>query len=323
MVKIVNLESLNYSHRASTILRGIGELSLYDALTKKEALFAIKDAEILISRLRFKLDEELLKDAKNLKIVATPTTGTDHVDTEYLKKRGIKFISLKGETKFLKKILATAEHTITLTLSLLRHIPKAVEHTKTTTKWDRDLFKGSELFEKTVGIIGFGRLGSRVAQIFNAFGCEVLATDIKEKEFPEFVKNTDLKTLLNKSDIVSLHIDLNENNVNFFNQELIDEMKKGAYFINTSRGACVDENALAKALKEKKLGGIAVDVLANEVDKTIEDSPLFQLQKEGKNIIITPHIGGATKESMEKTEIFIAERIFFKYRELKDESNIN
>jgi len=307
-INIVNLESENYSEKAATLLKTCGNLSLHNFQSVEDASKALEFADIVISRLRFILDEKLLSKAKNLKIVATPTTGTDHVDTDYLEKRGVKFIALKGERLFLDNIFATAEFTIALTMSLMRNVNSA-QNSVLKGNWSRDLFKGFELEGKTVGIIGLGRLGTRVAHYFNAFGAHIVANDIKKVAHKPYVKLKSIEALLSESDIVSLHIDYSRDNYHFINSEKLSLIKEGAFFINSSRGGCVDEKALYDALVSNRLRGAAIDVMEGELDGSFKTSPLFEYARKNSNLIISPHIGGATFESMEKTEIFIAEKI--------------
>lgn len=307
-MKIVNLESSGYSPAAAEKLSSAGELCLLDLSTRSQVLKAVKDADVVITRLRFRLDEMILSSAEKLKVVATPTTGTDHVDTEYLEKRGIHFISLKGERKFLDSVFATAEHTVGMILSLIRNTHGAHRNVSGGKLWDRDSFRGYELFGKRAGILGLGRLGTRVAHYLNSFGMEVVASDIAPVSNPDSVTMVDLETLLETSDILTVHIDLREENRGFMNSEKFRRMKKGSFFINTSRGDVVDESALLKSLENGRIRGAALDVLQGEVNKTVTSSPIIEAC-EKHNILLTPHIGGATFESMEKTEIFIADKI--------------
>ncbi len=309
MLKIVHLESNGFSEKAAQLLSSIGSLSLLNAKTEKEAATALEDADIAIFRLKFQINETLLENAKKLKIIGIPVTGLDFVDTDYLEKRDVEIISLKGETDFLDSVFATSEHTLALTLALLRKIPTAHNAVVNDKLWRRDLFIGSELAGKTVGIIGFGRIGKRVASYFETFGCTILGVDLKNVVYPDFVIGTSLENLLQNSDIVSLHIDWNSENRNFMDEEKLKQMKKGSFFINTSRGSLVDEKALLKLLKSNHLAGAALDVIKNEYNQAIEQSEIVSYADGNPNLIITPHIGGATFESMEKTEIFIAKRV--------------
>lgn len=241
--------------------------------------------------------------------MSPPVTGLNHIDTVACAEHGVRIISLKGETEFLKEVRATAEHTLLLTLALLRKLVPAVESTISGT-WDREPFKGNEIFKKTVGIIGFGRLGKIVSDYYKVLGAKIL---IYEKypnaellNSPEFV---DLETLLRKSDIVSLHINFLPENIEFFSTRHFSLMKPSAVFINTSRGQLVDAIALKNALNKGEISGTALDVISDEFD--LSNSPEMELLTSNKlsNLIITPHIGGNTWESFDKTEKFIYNKL--------------
>ncbi len=196
-------------------------------------------------------------------------------------------------------------------LALLRNISPAWSSV-IKGDWQRDPYKGNELHEKTVGLVGFGRIGKLVAQYLNAFGCNILAYDPKvpsdgDHEYVEFVS---LHDLLGQSDIVSIHVNLNSSTKYFFGAGCFDQMKNGAIFVNTSRGELIDEGALLHSLQSGKIVGAAVDVLCNEHElQKNANSPLITYSRKNDNLIITPHIGGCTQESMWKTEVFMANKL--------------
>jgi D-3-phosphoglycerate dehydrogenase len=268
---------------------------------------AVADAEVLWVRLRHRIDAAILNRAPLLRMIATPTTGLTHIDVGEVERRGIEVVSLSGETAFLNGVRATAEHTIGLILSLLRHIPPAAAHVR-NGGWDRDLFQGTEIFHQTAGIVGYGRLGRIVARYLRAFDARVFATDpgIRLDTLEPGVELVPLGTLLRKSRIVSVHVNLCETTRHLFGGREFDAMQPGSWFINTSRGEVVDEAALLSALESGRLAGAAVDVIANEHAPSCS---LFQYARKHANLLITPHIGGCTLESMQKTEMFLAEKV--------------
>lgn len=229
--------------------------------------------------------------------LACAATGVDHIDHDVCQRAGIQVISLKGESRFLKGVRATAEHTLALMLALLRRVPWA-HQSVLDGNWDRDRYCGSELHGKTVGIIGLGRVGYQVSQMLRAFGCTVLSVDRNGQG---------LDVLLQAADIISLHVPLNDETRHFMDAAKLAQMKPGAMLINTSRGSVIDENAVAAAVLSGQLGGVAVDVLEGEPD--ISESPLAGLARSGLPVLITPHIGGKTHESCEKTEVFLAHKL--------------
>lgn len=267
----------------------------------------LQNVDILWFRLGYKINREILDENSRCKYIVTPVTGIDHIDEEWCRQLNITIISLRGEIEFLRNIRATAEHTIALTLALYRNIYSAVKET-IHGNWDRDKFRGHELYGKKAGIIGYGRLGKIVADYFTAFGCEVGYYDIIPSESTKkHTIYTSLNDLLKVSDIVTVHVNYSQNNHNFFDARCFLSMKPASILINTSRGGLIDENALLQALDEGRIYGAALDVLYGEPN--IENHPLIRYAQNHSNLIITPHIGGNTFESFEKTEHFIAQKL--------------
>jgi len=309
-LKILIAESLDFSSTAVKQLSNLGDVYLED-LGKDEILSAVLDVDILWIRLRNQITKKIIQAAPKLKYIVTPTTGLNHIDVDFAVQKGISVLSLRNEVEFLRSIRASSEHTLALILSLLRNIPASFSSVRNGF-WQRDPYKGSELHEKTVGIVGFGRIGRLVAQYLNAFNCTILTTDpnVKSVQGMPYVTFVELDFLLQNSDIVSLHVDLTEKTTNIFGQEYFSLMKTGSYFINTSRGELVDESALLHVLKNGKLAGAALDVLCNEHILETRENALLSYSKKQENLLITPHIAGCTSESMEKTEMFMVEKLF-------------
>lgn len=293
MLRVLNIEAEDYSCEAQNIIESVADYS---------ASSEISDCDVLIVRLARRIDAGILDQLPNLKAIVTATTGLNHIDLDEFSKRGIAVLSLKGEEDFLKTITATAEHTIALMLCLMRSIPAASASVE-KGKWNRDEFKGYDLSGKTFGIIGYGRLGKLVEKYALAFGMRVLTHDVKPGDF------VDLDTLLSESDIVSLHASYAPENDKMIKAETFKKMKKGAYFINTARGELVDEQGLLDALSSGHISAAALDVLADENNLDVNQNPLIQHARSKQNLFITPHIGGATYDSMEKTEIFMAQKL--------------
>lgn len=258
-------------------------------------------------RLGFNITADLFSEKTRCRIIATPVTGIDHIDEKACADHGIKIICLRGETEFLKEVRATAEMTIALTLALLRQLYPAIQDVL-AGNWRRDIFRGREIYKKTVGIVGLGRLGRIVAEYFKTMGAEILAYDI-HSDFPDFVTPVNsLEALFDQSDIVSIHVNYNEKTHHLINRQILRFCDDNMIIINTSRGGIIEETALLTALESGKLGGAALDVLQEE--KNFDGSnPLVQYALNHDNLIIVPHIGGNTYESFEKTEMFILKKI--------------
>lgn len=306
----VILEPENYSPSALRLYEKLGTVSS-KRLAEAERAEALRDAHVMVIRLG-KVTKAILDEAPNLEVIASPTTGLNHIDLDEVERRGIKIVSLKGRRDITEKVYATSEHTVALLLALIRRIPGFQNHV-TAGGWDRQRFIGSEISGKTVGIVGCGRLGIRVAEILHAMGAHLVGTDphqAKEK-IPSFVEMVSEKDLLQQSDMVSLHVDLRPENEHMFSKEQFDAMKRGAFFVNTSRGQLVDESALLDALRSGTLAGAAIDVMDNEDPQGAHliENPLVEYAKAHENLILTPHIGGATKESMAMTEDAIASEV--------------
>jgi len=303
-VKIGILEPKDFSIKATSVLVKIGKLYLFTSGTLNKFLF---DKDILFTRLGILIDKEFLKSARSLKYICTPTTGLNHIDLNECEKRNIKIISLKGEYEFLSKIRATPEHTFGLVLSLLRNYKKAFMNCH-NSMWDRDLYKGYELFENTVGIIGIGRVGRILVKYFEAFGANVYFYDkVKSKTVGKSaIKCDSIEHVIALSNIIILCASYSKIKPIIIDKKKID-LLEGKYFINTSRGELIDETYLIKKIKQNYFSGVAIDTIQNEQTEN-NFNELVNLAKY-KNFIITPHIGGATYNSMKKTEEYIVNKL--------------
>ena len=271
---------------------------------------ALAQCDVFWYRLKFRLDKELLSKAR-CKIIATPVTGIDQIDVDACKALGISIVCLKGETEFLREIRATAEHTLALTFALIRNISAAFESVKQGV-WDRDRFPGIELYGKTVGIVGLGRLGTICAEYFRMLGMRVIGFDPRPS-VPAWIERKDtLADLLQESDLVSLHVVANASTDKLIGKNELSAINPNAFLINTSRGSIVCEESLLSALKNKRLRGAALDVLQNEGDINATH-PLLQYAQSHDNLLLTPHLGGNTPESFQKTERFLAEQVVKMY----------
>lgn len=307
MIRILNVEPDDYSEAARKIYKALG---LYHEriLSRSELLNCINNYDVLITRLGFQIDKEMLNAAPKLKFIITPTTGLNHIDLTYAEKQNIQVLSLKCKYDFLSEIRATAELTIGLALSLIRYIPSAVQSTK-RGEWTRDCFRGNELYQKTAGIVGMGRLGKIVANYLKAFGMKIIGYDPRP-DFPLDVAERihSLNDLLSKSDLITLHVQYDDSTRHLIGKNEFKQMKSGAVLINTSRGGVIEESCLLNALISGRLAGAALDVLDSEPLIT-EQNPLILYARKHDNLLIVPHIGGNTYESFSKTELFMANQL--------------
>lgn len=309
MLRILNAEPLQYSVQARSVLTRLGQV--VDADLDYDGLLAqVYDAHILIVRLRNFIGREVMDAAPSLKAIVSATTGLDHIDTAYATKKGITVLSLRGEVEFLSTIPATAEHTWALLLALVRKLPQAYQSVL-HGEWDRDRFRGHDLAGKCLGIVGLGRIGKKIAQYGFAFNMQVHAYDPYCKDWSlDVERHKTLESLCRASDILSLHVPLNEETRNLISARELTWLPAGAILLNTSRGAVLNEDALLDALKSDHLSGAALDVISDEtLLPRPQTSRLIQHAKQSSNLLLTPHIGGATLESMHMTELFMANKL--------------
>ncbi|MEM0003464.1 MAG: NAD(P)-dependent oxidoreductase [Thermoproteota archaeon] len=261
----------------------------------------VEDVHALIVRSKTRVDKNLLKKAKKLRIIARAGVGLDNIDVSEALSRGIKVINAPE---------APISSVVELTFCLMVMALRKVLHSSLEVKnglWTKPM--GSELNGKTLGIVGFGRVGRRVATVSKAFGMNVVAYDVRDiKREGKILGVKVVKTLpelLKSSDVISLHVPLNSETYHLIGENEISLMKDGAIIVNTSRGAVLDTRALLKALENGKISAAALDVLENEPPKETWEFKLIKLS----NVIVTPHIGSQTKEAQERIARIIARKL--------------
>lgn len=305
--KLLITESQDFSSEAIQLLQEKFEVVIGNVKSTEELLDLLNDCEVAFIRLKFYFGKEVLSKLPKLKYILTATTGLDHIDVDYFEKHGGKVISLKGEYSFLQSIPSTAEHTWALILALLKKLPQSFQSVQ-AGNWNRNLFKGNNLKNKKIGILGLGRVGKQVAKFAQAFDMEVAFYDIATIE-SEHLQFKTPQELFKWADILTIHIPLNESNIQFVNEELLELLSSKSVIINTSRGLVWDELAIVELVKKNKIAGVATDVLQNEMNiAQVVNSDLIKMSNQGYNVIITPHIAGATYESMSMTENFISKK---------------
>ena len=291
---------------ANNVLLTLSKITYVSPKTDSELKQVLTQYDIFWFRLNHKLTREILTDVK-CKYIVCAATGLDHIDITACNDFGIRVISLKDEAKFLKEVRATAEHTLNLMLTLIKKSKKAYNHVE-SGQWNRNLFQGRELYKKNIGILGYGRLGKIVADYTEALGMQVYYYDIESKKSKSTHNSCgSLSELSEKSDILSIHIPYNSDTHHLLNKVSLSNLKQTSNIINTSRGGVINENDVLNLLENNKIAGYATDVLYGEPN--ISNHPLVAYAQENENVIITPHIGGNTYESIEKTEYFVAKKL--------------
>ena len=268
----------------------------------------LPEFDAYLATLFVRVTRDLLDAAERLKAIGTPSTGTDHIDVDYARKRGVAVLSLKGETAFLEGVTSTAEMAWALLLAAVRKIPWSFEAAK-HGDWARDRFRGHQLKGKTLGILGYGRLGKMVARYGVVFGMRVIACDILDIPPEEGVEPMDFDTLVRESDVLSIHVPLNDDTRGLIDGGVFSRMKKGACLVNTSRGAVIDEGAFLDVLESGRLGCAGIDVIHGEWSESIADHPLIRYSKSHDNLVISPHTGGVTFEAQAAAIEFTAGKL--------------
>lgn len=262
---------------------------------RETALSVIDAYDGYITSLRFRVDKAFIDRATRLKAVFTPSTGLDHIDLVYAAEKGIAVFGMKNDRAFLDGITSTAELGLGLLLGVIRRIPWGFQ-SALKGKWARDRFLGMQLTGKTMGILGYGRLGAIMASYAKALRMHVLACDIVEIA-DESVEQVSFQELMSASDVLSLHIHLNDSTRGIIGREAIDAMKPGIIIINTSRGGIIDETALLAGLLSGHIGAAGLDVIDGEWREDLVEHPLIQYAATHENLLISPHIGGVSFEA--------------------------
>lgn len=296
------------------------EIEFFEETLSEDNVEKAKEAEIISVFIYSKVKKEIIERLPNLKFIATQSTGFDHIDIELCKKKGIEVANVPhyGEN-------TVAEHTFALILALSRNVHKS--HLRTTAgNFSIEGLKGFDLKDKTLGVIGTGKIGLHVIRMAKGFGMHVKAYDVQTDNFLSEVlhfKYASLDDVLLSSDIVTLHLPYNKKTHHLINAENIQKMKKGALLINTARGGVVDTDALFRALDNEHIGGAALDVLEGEELLLDEKQMLYYKEDNDKlrelvrneqilkrdNVVFTPHIGFYSQEALERILNTTAENI--------------
>ena len=280
------------------LLAGTPEIEVANCAGKprEELERALAGAHALIVRSETRVTADLLTRGPNLRVIARAGTGVDNIDVHAATRRGIAVMNAPGANT-----VSAAEHAMGLLLAQARHIPWAAEAMR-RGEWDRKRFEGTELRGKTIGIVGLGRIGGHVAQLARAFGMHVVGHDpylSPERAAELQLKLLPLDQLLAQADVVTLHVAHTEQTHHLINAERLKLMKPTAVLVNTARGELVDEAALADAVRDKRIGGAAIDVFA--VEPLPADAPLRKLER----VILTPHLAASTAEAQERVSVEI------------------
>lgn len=286
------------------------DLMVFPNALKADDVSKIQDAEILIVFIYSSITKDVINSLPNLKLIATMSTGFDHIDTAYCKEKGITVCNVSGYGE-----ITVAEHTFALLLAISHRIIESYERVK-SGYFSPEGLMGFDLAGKTLGVLGVGSIGAHVIEIAHGFKMNVLG--YKRSPDPELEKKlnfkiVDLPTLYTQSDIISLHVPYTKETHHIINEDTLSQMKQGAVLINTARGQLIDTNAVIKFLESGKLGGVGLDVCENEpmlreekqiLSKEFNKEDLLCLLEEKmllnyKNVVITPHNAFHSHEALE------------------------
>lgn len=281
------------------ILRQLGEVVYNPGLWKSDSLLSVvADADAVVVRNQTRVSKEFLAAATGLKVVGRLGVGLDNIDIAACKQSGVAVVFARNANA-----ISVAEYVFAAMMSFSRQLERATEDVK-KGNWNRRQFTLYELYGKTLGLVGVGEIGTRLAARAKSFGMNLIGFDPYlppyETACTEFgVEMTSLEQVLSQSDFISLHVPLTAGTKNLINKESLALMKPTSYIINTARGGVINETDLYEALKTKKIAGAALDVLSKEPPAGL---PLLELD----NIILTPHIAGLTEEAQVRTSVLVA-----------------
>jgi D-3-phosphoglycerate dehydrogenase len=294
------------------LLRGAGEVTVAE-LSPEELLAQIGDYDALVVRSRTKATKDVIERGAKLRVIGRAGIGVDNIDVKAATAKGIVVVNAPRSST-----VSVAELAIGHMISIARSLPRADRGTR-EGKWEKKQLKGVELFGKTLGFVGSGRIGGEVASRAKAFGMKTIAydpylpADVAQKIGVELCN---LDHLLKSADFITIHAMLTDETRGMIGVAEFAKMKPTAFIVNCARGGIIDETALYNALKDKKIAGAALDVFAKE---PLADSPLMKLD----NIVFTPHIGASTKEGQERAGVQVAEQVIKALNRTKPDSMVN
>jgi D-3-phosphoglycerate dehydrogenase len=276
------------------------DVDVMTELSKAELLEVIGGYDALVVRSQTQVDADVIEAGKRLKVIARAGVGVDNVDLEAATRCGIVVCNAPQSN-----IISAAEHTVAMLLAVARNIPQA-HGALSEGRWERSRWTGTEVYGKTLGVLGLGRIGSLVAKRCQAFGMDVIAYDPflapDRAARMEVELLSSVEAVLTRADFVTVHLPRTPETANLLDADRLALMRPDARLINVARGGIIDEQALATALREGRLAGAALDVFASE---PLADSPLFGLP----NVVLTPHLGASTSEAQDKAGTQVAEYV--------------
>lgn len=299
--RILVITPVHHISGVTSILEKAGRAAYLDDPTPRDVVRVIGNYHAVFTnpnKSRVFLGKEVIDVASQLRVICTASTGTTHIDKRYAAGKRIAVLSLTRDMSVIRKISSTAELAFGLTLAALRHIPAALDSVK-KREWDYIRFVGRQLDHLTVGVVGYGRLGTLYARYAHAFGARVLIYDpyvqVRRKSLRQVPR---IDMLIRQSDVIAFHVHVTPETEGVVNKGWFSKMKPTVVLVNTSRGEIINEQDLVVFLKKNPRAYIAADVVSGEVSQR-ERSPLWRYAQTASNVILTPHIGGMTVEGQQ------------------------
>lgn len=309
--KILIIDDLHPAFKERAVALGY-EVDDLPKITREETLAVISEYVGIAVRTKFRIDKELMDLAPNLQFIARAGAGLDNIDEAYAKGRNIKLLNAPEGNRD-----AVGEHAVGMLLSLINNHRKADIEIRNGI-WDREGNRGWELKGKTVGIIGYGFMGSSFAEKLSGFGVKVLAYDKYKTGFSDaYAQECSMEEIVKHSDVLSLHIPLTSESRQMVDEEYLFHFKKNIFFINTARGEVVSTKAVLAGLKSGKIMGAGLDVLEVEKFPALGNQEWYAELKASAKVILTPHVAGWTFESYRKISEVLADKLENIYSELK------
>lgn len=261
---------------------------------------------VLDAYMRVRFSADMIAAAPRLRAVVTATTGADHIDQEALRARAIPLLTLRGQTQLLRELTPAAELSWLLVMACARNIRAPIADVL-AGNWDRNRHPGLMLRGRSIGIVGCGRIGQWMARYAEAFGMRRFGYDPHVDPWPDGIERLPLDELLARSDVISVHVPLNDQTRGLLGARELESIREGAILVNSSRGEIIDETELLLALERGRLSAAGLDVLTGEPD--VASNALLEYARTHPNLIITPHIGGFSPDAVRTVLRFCCERI--------------
>ena len=298
--KILVITPVRHIKGVTDLLESAGDVTYMDDPSPDQVLQCIGDYDALYTnpnKSNVYISRELMEAGANLKVVCTASTGTNHIDMEYAREKGVPVLSITEEREVINQISSTAEHAFALMMASLRRVVPAWDSVK-RGEWDYLPYIGRQLNHLTMGVVGYGRLGSLFAGYCLAFKSRVLVYDPYKEVHDPALRQVELDELLRESDVISLHVHVTTETTGMVNGDWLAKVKPDVTLVNTSRGDICDEGELIEFLERHPGAFYATDVLANEVTNKFGNK-LREWASHGEQVLITPHIGGMTVEAQQ------------------------